>query len=148
MSDHLRELVLRGYVAGYDTPIALVRYGLNIEPESPIYQTMLAKVREIIDDRGFLAIAEKAMTDKVAFAMKSFRDDAVKYKLALDNIAFNSPIESNKLAALKDALNRAGTAPAQKQVFFSPADYAEEVEKNWLGPREPDADEGTDSEGA
>jgi len=136
MSDHLRELVLRGYVAGYDTPIALVRFGLNIEPDSPLYQTMLSKVRTIIDDRGFLAIAEKARTDKVAFAMKSFRDDAMKYKLALDNIAFNSAIESNKLAALKDALNRAGTAPAQKQIFFSPADYAEAQEKEWLGPRD------------
>ena len=136
MSDHLRELVLRGYVAGYDTPIALVRYGLNIEPDSPLYQAMLVKVREIIDDRGFLAIAEKARTDKVAFAMKSFRDDAVKYKMALDNIAFNSIIESNRLAALKDALNRAGTAPAQKQVFFSPQDYADAQEKEWLGPRD------------
>ncbi len=141
MSDHLRELVLRGYVAGYDTAIALVQHGLHIEPDSPLYQTMLAKVRVILDDRGFLAIAEKAKTDKVAFTMKSFRDDAMRYKLALDEIAFNSLIESNKLAALKDALNRAGTAPAQKQVFFSPADYAEEAERNWLGPREQEEDE-------
>ena len=136
MSDHLRELVLRGYVAGYDTPISLVRYGLEIEPDSPIYKEMCSKVRVIIEDRGFLSMAEKAKTDKVAFAMKSFRDDAVRYKLELDKIAFNSPIESNKLAALKDALNRAGTAPAQKQVFFSPADYAEAQEKDWLGPRD------------
>lgn len=132
--DAFESRVLSAYLAGMTKPSAILRQAFEIEPNDPYYEVVRNKIAKLLDQPYFKNKIDRAKEDVVGSTLTRYREDAASYKFEMDRIAFNSAKEENRMAAAKDGLNRAGTAPAQKMIHFAPDDYAKALAAD-LGPR-------------
>jgi hypothetical protein len=130
--DAFEARVFSAYLAGFQKPGAIIRQ-FDITPTDEYYPIMLKKVTKLLDGGPFMTRVRKAQEDVVGSTLTRYRDDAAKYKFEMDRVAFGSNKEENRMAAAKDGLNRAGTAPAQKLIHFAPDDYRKALDAD-LGP--------------
>jgi hypothetical protein len=145
--DAFENRIMSAYLAGFQKPGAIVRQAFQLDKSDEYFEVMLKKVAKKLDDPPFMNRVRKAQTDVVGSTLVRYRQDSAAYKFEMDRIAFGSDKEENRMAAAKDGLNRAGTAPAQKLVHFAPDDYAKALDED-LGPaKEPDGERDPSTEG-
>lgn len=127
--------IVNAYVAGFTTPAKIAKEILGLTPGTDEFVQALDQIRKLIEDPGFQRNVARAKADVLSSVVESYKTSAHRYKFRMDQLAFGSKDDRVSFQACKDGLDRAGTAPTQKTVHFSPEDYRKAVE-DWLGPRE------------
>ena len=127
--------IVNAYVAGFTTPAKIVKEVLRLTPGTDEFVQAMEEIRKVIEDPGFQRNVARAKADVVSSVVESYKASAHRYKLKMDQLAFRSKDDRVSFQACKDGLDRAGTAPTQKMVYFSPEDYRKALE-DALGPPE------------
>lgn len=145
LMDAFEARVMSAYLAGFQKPGAILRQAFEVTPNDEYYPILLKKITKLLDGGPFMTRVRKAQEDVVGSTLTRYRDDAARYKFEMDRVAFGSAKEENRMAAAKDGLNRAGTAPAQKLIHFAPDDYKRALDAD-LGPSDEVDERDTDTE--
>lgn len=83
-------------------------------------------IEDLRRNSDFEELARKSKQDMIASCTDYLRSRVLAYTLAEEQIAFGGSEERNRLAALKDLSDRAGTGAAMKlSVAGTPAAYRE-----------------------
>jgi hypothetical protein len=128
---HILALVL----AGQQSKKGLCRkLGL---PES---KENMAAIGNILKRESFELMVAQGRQDMVSAALDYVRGNLMKYCLAADEIAMYGQEERNRLAALKDLMDRGGTASALKVSMSTPTEYAKLMKDMLADPAAPKKD--------
>ena len=118
-----RKALLDAALAGYDTPSAASEY-LFPPPEGCIVDPVIVEeVGRMLRSTDFNTEFQRAKEDLIGSAINSIRRTVMENVLEVKELARTATDPRVKLAANKDLLDRAGLAPAQKTVAFTPTDY-------------------------
>lgn len=113
----LRKELLYAYIGGIVSVGALADY-LKLEHT----QENLKAIRGMISTADFIADAKKGRDDQIASVLERFRESLHLYATEAEKIAFGGE-ERNRVAMLKDLMDRAGTGAALKLAATTPSEY-------------------------
>jgi hypothetical protein len=104
------------------------KLGLELTKEN------LSAVKSIVNKGSFEGMAHQGRQDMVATALDYVRGNLMRYCLAADEIAIHGVEERNRLAALKDLMDRGGTASALKVSMSTPTEYSKLMKEMLADP--------------
>ena len=104
---------------------------MGITPEDPNYNELLAKICKGSRTREFELMVADARRDMIASVQDRLKSNLHLYVNEAESIAIKGKDERNKVAMLKDLLDRAGTGAAHKVAISTASEYKKMVD-NWL----------------
>ena len=127
--EDLLERMAEAYLAGYHSEQAIAGHLLG-DRHGAEYELLVARVRRHLESsREFRQVLHRIRSDMVGGVIHSYRREVFKYKGEMDRLASECRDPRVRFQANKDALDRAGAAPVQKHMIFTPKDYADMLHK-------------------
>lgn len=131
--------IIAGVLAGWDTPAKITKEVFGLKPGTDEFAEAKERIATLLDDPGFKRQVARARMDIHGTIKEHYKRDTFRYKMEMDKLAFDAADPRVRFQALKDGLDRGDTAPVQKKtLYFSPADYAEKLERDFGAVEETD----------
>ena len=123
-----RKILLDAALAGYDTPAVAAEYLFPPSEGSVVDPEVVAAIEKVLNSTEFNTEFQRAKDDLVGSAISSIRRTVMENILEVKDLARTATDPRVRLAANKDLLDRAGLAPAQRTVAYTPSDYFKLIE--------------------